>query len=415
MPSTLVHLAIGGLVAVALLREEFGWWSLGAVLAFAALPDVDTFIGLILPGSHRSLLHSLFVPIGLGVLLVWDVRREESLLVDRFSGHGARVGAVANLALAYMNPGNYDEGLRWLSSQLELAQENQDKQGMAQLHTNMGIVNFEKGDYEASQLSQEKGLALAEELGNKLLTAISIGCLGSVRERKGDFLGAMEHFRKDLALAEELGDPQGIAIAHSLLGELLSIMGQFNKAIPHVEKAHAISRELGYKKGIAKAVNTLGDIFYYKGELQKSLEYYDQAIELTREIGNKLVLGSSLAEKAIVLLLSGHLEESRKIFHEARSLALSLGNPDLLLEIELLGLQIARKEGKKEEVLQAIRKALPNAEGEAEKAAFHFLAFETEPNETDHEQALTRYRALFAQTPKFLYKKRISQLEQWRL
>lgn len=101
MPSTLVHLAVGGLVAVSLLRKEFGWWSLGVVLAFAALPDVDTFIGLFVPGAHRSLLHSLFVPIVLGGLLIWDVRRDGSLLADRFTGHGARVGAVAILALAF--------------------------------------------------------------------------------------------------------------------------------------------------------------------------------------------------------------------------------------------------------------------------------------------------------------------------
>lgn len=321
---------------------------------------------------------------------------------------------VANLALAHMNQGAYDEGLRWLSAQLALAQENQDKQGMATLFTNMGIVNFEKGDYNASQECHEQGLELADELGNKLLTAIAMGCLGSVRERKGDFAGAMEHFQKDLDLAEELGDPQGIAIAHSLLGELLTMMGRFEEGIPHVEKAHSISRELGYKKGIAKAANTLGDAFYFMGDFDRSLEYYNQAIDLTREINNKLVLGSSLAEKSLVLIDSGQLEESRIIFEEALALAIDLGNPDLLLEIKLLGLRIAKKEGKKEEVLEEIRMALPDAAGKAEKAAFHFLAFETDPNPENHRQALDLYRELFAQTPKYLYQQRIAQLETWR-
>lgn len=321
---------------------------------------------------------------------------------------------VANLALAHMNQGAYDEGLRWLSTQLPLAQKNQDKQGMATLYTNMGIVNFEKGDYNAAQECHEQGLELAEELGNKLLTAIAVGCLGSVRERKGDFEGAMEHFQKDLALAEELGDPQGIAIARSLLGELLCMMGDFDEAIPHLEKAHEISRELGYKKGIAKAANTLGDAYFFMEQYDRSLQYYNLAIDVTREINNKLVLGSSLAEKALVLLNSGLLEESRKIFEEADALAKELGNPDLLLEIQLLGLRIAKTEGEKEAVMETIRKSLPATSGKAEKAAFHFLAFETEPNAEDHYSALSLYRELFAQTPKYLYKQRIAQLEPWR-
>ena len=320
---------------------------------------------------------------------------------------------VANLALAHMNQGNYDEGLRWLQTQLELAQQNQDKQGMATLYTNMGIVNFEKGDVDAAQNAHEQGLQLAEELGNKLLTAIAVGCLGSVKERKGDYAGAMEHFQKDLDIAEELGDPQGIAIAHSLLGELFSIMGRFEEAMPHLETAYTTSKELGYRKGIAKAVNTLGDLHYFMGNYEKSLEYYNQAIELTREISNKLVLGSSLSEKAIVLLASGNLSESRKIHGEALTLAWELGNPDLLLEVQLLGLRIAKEEGKAEEVMNQIQKMLPSTEGPAEKASLYFLAFEIHPNPEDHYRALSLYRELYAQTPKFLYKQRIHQLEQW--
>ncbi|MBS3760488.1 metal-dependent hydrolase [Halodesulfurarchaeum sp.] len=99
MPSTLVHVAIGGIVAVALLRDEFGWWSLGVVMAFAAVPDLDTFVGLVLPGAHRSLFHSVFVPLGLGGLLVADGRRNRSLLIDRFGPPARRIAGVGVVAL----------------------------------------------------------------------------------------------------------------------------------------------------------------------------------------------------------------------------------------------------------------------------------------------------------------------------
>ena len=99
MPSTLVHVAIGGLVAVALLREEFGWWSLGLVIAFAAIPDLDTFVGLVLPGAHRSLFHSGVFAVVVGGLLVGELRRPSSLLVDRFGPAARRVAGVSILAL----------------------------------------------------------------------------------------------------------------------------------------------------------------------------------------------------------------------------------------------------------------------------------------------------------------------------
>lgn len=101
MPSTLVHVAIGGLVAVALLREEFGWWSLGVVLAFAALPDLDTFVGLILPGAHRSLFHTALLPIGLAAILYVDRERDRSVLRARFGPSAPRVAGVGILALVF--------------------------------------------------------------------------------------------------------------------------------------------------------------------------------------------------------------------------------------------------------------------------------------------------------------------------
>ncbi|MFW6004440.1 MAG: metal-dependent hydrolase [Halodesulfurarchaeum sp.] len=101
MPSTLVHVAIGGVVAAALLRGEFGWWSLGIVLVFAALPDLDSFIGLVLPGAHRSLLHTLLFPLILGVLLLLDGYRSRSVLRERFGPDARRVAGIGIVALLF--------------------------------------------------------------------------------------------------------------------------------------------------------------------------------------------------------------------------------------------------------------------------------------------------------------------------
>lgn len=75
MPSTLVHVAIGGLVGAALLTEEFDARAVAVVLAVAAVPDLDTFAGLVVVGAHRSMFHTLLLPTGLAVLLAYDTRK----------------------------------------------------------------------------------------------------------------------------------------------------------------------------------------------------------------------------------------------------------------------------------------------------------------------------------------------------
>ena len=99
MPSTVVHVSFGALVAAALLRA-FDARSLAAVCAFAALPDVDTFLGLWVPGGHRALLHTALLPLLLGVLVAWDAHRSDSWLRARFGANGPHVAGVGVVALA---------------------------------------------------------------------------------------------------------------------------------------------------------------------------------------------------------------------------------------------------------------------------------------------------------------------------
>ncbi|KTG28337.1 metal-dependent hydrolase [Haloferax profundi] len=100
MPSTLVHVAVGGLVGAALLGRWFDPRSLAVVLVAAAIPDLDSFTSTLIPGSHRSLLHTLFVPVMLVALVVYDTRvRDRSMIRERWGTRGVVVAWVAIAAL----------------------------------------------------------------------------------------------------------------------------------------------------------------------------------------------------------------------------------------------------------------------------------------------------------------------------
>jgi hypothetical protein len=98
MPSTLVHLALGALVGAALL-DRLTPRRLAVVLAATAVPDLDTFVGLLVAGGHRAALHTVLVPLAAGALLGYDLRRERSWLRGRFGPGAGRVAGVALAAL----------------------------------------------------------------------------------------------------------------------------------------------------------------------------------------------------------------------------------------------------------------------------------------------------------------------------
>lgn len=102
MPSTLVHVAFGAIVATALLGTAFDRRAVLVVLAVVAAADLDTFAGLVVEGGHRSVGHTLLLPVGAAVLVSLDTWGRgrlswlggESWLGTRFEGDGVRVAWV---------------------------------------------------------------------------------------------------------------------------------------------------------------------------------------------------------------------------------------------------------------------------------------------------------------------------------
>ncbi|HMR42620.1 MAG TPA: tetratricopeptide repeat protein [Saprospiraceae bacterium] len=318
---------------------------------------------------------------------------------------------VSTLALAHMNLGKYTDGIQSILPELEISRSHNDKRSMATLLTNMGIVYIDKGDYDEALKCFEEGLQLSEELGNRLLISIGLGSIGSIWQEKGNYEKAMELFRRDLVISEDLGDRQGIAIAHGLIGELLAIKGEFSEAKFHLKKSLEICRDIGYKKGIAKAVNNLGDVYFLQKKYEKALASYQEAIEVTRAINNKLVLGKSLTEQAATFLELKDQAAARELLSEALLIADELGNPDLLFQAKIMLAKVAGAHGEKESVKEILENLLKQNLTLFQQATVYYnLAAHFPENEFYKKQALGAYRKTYADTPQFLFKKRIEEL-----
>ena len=101
MPPTLVNVAVGVLIGVALLGAAFDRRSIGLVAVAAAVPDLDAALGLVAVGAANATLHTLLIPIGGAALLYYDTeRRADSWLRERYGWYGVRVAWVTLAAYA---------------------------------------------------------------------------------------------------------------------------------------------------------------------------------------------------------------------------------------------------------------------------------------------------------------------------
>ncbi|WP_049898722.1 metal-dependent hydrolase [Halococcus agarilyticus] len=102
MPSTVVHCALAGLLAASLLGDVFDARAVAVVLGVTILPDLDAFAGFFIDGGHRSVLHTLLLPLGAAALLYADTRlRDRSFVRGRWRARGVRIAWVSVAAVAF--------------------------------------------------------------------------------------------------------------------------------------------------------------------------------------------------------------------------------------------------------------------------------------------------------------------------
>jgi hypothetical protein len=101
MPSTLFHASVGGLLAAALLGDDFDRRAALVVAAAVVVPELDAFLGLWIPGAHRTYTNNVFLPLALAAFVYYDTAiRGRSLLVERFGADAPRLAWVGIVVLS---------------------------------------------------------------------------------------------------------------------------------------------------------------------------------------------------------------------------------------------------------------------------------------------------------------------------
>ena len=138
----------------------------------------------------------------------------------------------------------------------QVAEQIQDKPGIAEALINIGLINRIQGDIDLALINTQKSLAIAEESGEKPLIARSLVYIGIFYRFQGDNDQALKFTNKALEYADHLS-PKELALAWNNIGSAYLQQGNFSKALAYLEKGLQIREKLGDKDAIAGSLNNL--------------------------------------------------------------------------------------------------------------------------------------------------------------
>lgn len=241
------------------------------------------------------------------------------------------IDAYLEIGKALWRLGKLDESLQIITNAQKIlnvltVEKNLKIEREAYIFKLFGVVNWTRGNLNASLNYSSKALEGFETVGNKEEIAHVINNLGVVYQDQGEYDLALEHYEKSLKIRQQIGKKIGIAIALNNLGVVYQEKGQLDKALDYYQQSLKIRQELGNENFISTSLNNIGEIYQLKGQINVALDYYTRSLELREKLGNSQLIAFSLLSIGSAMLVQGKLNDAFEKFQRSLKLLKEVGN-----------------------------------------------------------------------------------------
>jgi tetratricopeptide (TPR) repeat protein len=212
----------------------------------------------------------------------------------------------------------------------------------------MGIVHYNRGDYDLAMAGYEQAYRICEKLDDSLGMAKNANNMGEVYLRKSDYDAAMMWYQQSLQFCEALGEKLERSRVLNNLGNCYRVQGDTKAALTHYDQAFEISEEMGNTLGIAVSLGNIGHLHKVQSNEERAITFYDQAITIARELESTYLLREYLIGKAEALFSLQHYEDAQVLNAEGLRIAEEIGDKEYISKGNLLSAKIASALGDKD-------------------------------------------------------------------
>jgi class 3 adenylate cyclase/tetratricopeptide (TPR) repeat protein len=185
----------------------------------------------------------------------------------------------------------------------------------------LGNVSFLAGRREDAASFYRDSLAIYERSNDVAGLANVHSNLGVVYRRMGRWDDALRELDSSLRLRERMGDPWGIGTIHNNIGEVHRTRGELPTAIAAYERAIAVWTPIGYGSGVALALTGLGAAVTESGDARRGLEVLRDAEGRWTALGSKTYLPDLYRFIASAELAQGQLDAAKAAGERSLELA----------------------------------------------------------------------------------------------
>jgi tetratricopeptide (TPR) repeat protein len=166
------------------------------------------------------------------------------------------------------------------------ATADDDRQQLAHLHHQLGLVNDEKGDLSGalSHYQQSLNIKLTCLSSDDPLLSTTYGNIGTILYQQDDLEGALQHHKRALNIDLHAPEPEPLKIAtdHNNIGLVFSGQGKYDAALQSF--THTVEIQLVHlpprHPNLATTYNNIAGAYRQKGDNSKALSFLQKTLDI---------------------------------------------------------------------------------------------------------------------------------------
>jgi tetratricopeptide (TPR) repeat protein len=323
--------------------------------------------------THLSAEDRLWLRFGQGQLAYASAQRSQALTI--FEGllreklPSSLAGSLANdLGLLYYDKGEWERTIAYYEHALAIWENVVNAIWMATTFDNLGALYRAKGEWERAIWYHGRSLAIVEKVGDEYGMSTTLNNLGLVYKAKGEWERAIAYYERSLAISEKVGDAHGMVTTLNNLGGVYKAKGEWERAIGYHERSLAICEKVGDEHGMAITFNNLGGVYKAKGEWERAIEYCEKDLAICEKVGDEHAMATTFNNLGSVYQAKGEWDQAIAYYERSLAICEKMGDERRMARSYNNIARLYREQGRWEEAIPLFEKSLEMLERIGDKS-----------------------------------------------
>jgi signal transduction histidine kinase/CheY-like chemotaxis protein len=229
---------------------------------------------------------------------------------------------------------NVNQAMSLLDDALSIAQQNDYKQGMAQIIRDKASCYLIQKNFKRAITSFNEAIQFFQVLGDKNGQLDCLNEISSIYYKLGDSPSALNFILQSLKINTDIGDSEGIANNYNELGKIYVLIQEYENAVDHFKKALKIFEGLKNKSQMVNSYFLLGNAYNWIDDHDKALYYLLRASNSIEHLQETDTRAKTLGSLAILYTKLKEYEKAISYFNEALNIAKEGGTPAVSAQLK---------------------------------------------------------------------------------